>query len=362
MAMIACNRRGSMLMLVVVLGAATMILLLALVSFSMGSITFTAGRTNYISSLQVAETALNQGARHMNVDPNVLPAPIPQDLPVSGHTAIVNYLKNTAPGYIQGNLKMIKQLPDFIIGVGTDKQYTRVVRARYGVQPLPTAPSAMYMNAANVNPNVTGAAMTVHGEDFRALSTIANGSGAPVKGIGVTNAASLQSWIDLYNQNNMKSKKGNITGSGGTTPNLANVGNVLNIPNIASAYEAAATRIVTDTNISTNAVWGTPGDPEIVVVENSTRIQATLSGTGVLVVKGDLELRGNFTWQGLVLVLGSFTVGSGSAEVWGAMLLNKEDASININIGGSFDMRYSTEALGFLGNVTYLMKNTWEEF
>ena len=187
-------------------------------------------------------------------------------------------------------------------------------------------------------------------------------------GIAVTNDDSLQSWLDLFDQPNMKNKKNAISGVA-ASPDVANLGEIPDITDMVELYEQGATLVVDgNTNISgaeevtpLMTTWGTPDAPEIVVIKNEVQIQGNVSGCGVLIIEGDLELRGNFEWQGIVIVKGNFTVGQGSAEIWGAMVVEDPNATVNVQTSGSFDLRYSTEAINFIRNAIVVYRDSWEE-
>jgi len=89
--------------------------------------------------------------------------------------------------------------------------------------------------------------------------------------------------------------------------------------------------------------WGDPLLPSepcggyfpVIYSSGDTRIQSGGMGQGILLVDGDLDLRGNFTFHGVVIVQGSFeTQGSGNRIVGGVMASNAnlEEQSL---VGGS---------------------------
>ncbi len=361
----AHNRRGSGLMMVIVLGMAAMILIIAAISFAYGSITFAATRTNYINALMLAETALNKTIKTAHISPtsfnNV------QKVPANpGYTgqALVDWLWESAPGIALGtDKKMCLQEGDFAIGVAKDGNYIRSVRVKYTTATPPTLPAAMYIHANNVNPIMKGGALNIDGKDYLALSKTPNGPGAAVHGLGTSTQAGYQAWIDLFKTNPMKNKKDNIRGKG-PIPDVVNVGSLPTLTDLINLYTQYATlTIAGDYNISgpNDGSWGTPASPEIVLIKNNTKISGNVSGCGVLVVEGDCVLTGNFTWQGIVVVKGNLQVGQGSAEIWGAMLIENPNATVEVDLRGSFDCRYSTQALNYLRNFMIIRRDTWEE-
>ncbi len=89
--------------------------------------------------------------------------------------------------------------------------------------------------------------------------------------------------------------------------------------------------------------WGDPLNPTapcgsyfpIIYVAGSARMQSGGVGQGILLVEGDLDLRGNFAFYGIVIVQGSFaTQGSGNRIIGGVSAGN---ASLDNQamIGGS---------------------------
>jgi hypothetical protein len=229
-------------------------------------------------------------------------------------------------------------------------------------------PAAMYIHSQNVLPDINGNSTKIDGNDYGALSTLPNGTGADEHGIAVSTDASKQSWLNLFKQPNMKNKKDAISGVA-PSPDVENLGDLPPITDMVELYEQGATLIVDgDNNISGAEevtplmdTWGTPSAPEIVVIKNTVSIQGNVSGCGVLIIEGNLELKGNFEWQGIVIVKGNFTVGIGSAEIWGAMVIENPNATVSVQTSGSFDLRYSTEAISFVRNAIIVFRDSWEE-
>jgi len=62
---------------------------------------------------------------------------------------------------------------------------------------------------------------------------------------------------------------------------------------------------------------GSPGDYRVVVVNGNCEFGGA-AGYGILLVRGDLTVRGNFTWNGLILVIGQGTmrVTSSTTTAW----------------------------------------------
>ena len=89
--------------------------------------------------------------------------------------------------------------------------------------------------------------------------------------------------------------------------------------------------------------WGNPENPKaacfewypIIHVTGSANIQSGGVGQGILLVDGDLDLRGNFAFYGLIIVQGTMeTQGSGN-RVWGGVMASNADFDTQALTGGS---------------------------
>lgn len=90
-------------------------------------------------------------------------------------------------------------------------------------------------------------------------------------------------------------------------------------------------------------------------VPGSVKLTSDASGSGILIVDGDLEINGGLNWYGLILVRGkvSFTGGAGaSTNLYGAILAGDDVSATNQvqsdNFGGSINFHYDVCALNSL--------------
>jgi Tfp pilus assembly protein PilX len=87
-------------------------------------------------------------------------------------------------------------------------------------------------------------------------------------------------------------------------------------------------------------------------IPGSVKLTSAASGSGILIVDGDLEINGGLDWYGLVLVRGkvSFTGGAGqNVNLYGAILagedVNATDQAQTDTFGGSINFHYDICAL-----------------
>jgi Tfp pilus assembly protein PilV len=91
-------------------------------------------------------------------------------------------------------------------------------------------------------------------------------------------------------------------------------------------------------------------------IPGSVKLTSAASGSGILIVDGDLEINGGLNWYGLILVRGkvSFTGGAGqSTNLYGSILAGDDVSATNQaqtdNFGGSINFQYDVCALTRLG-------------
>src|SRR5438094_880902 len=85
-------------------------------------------------------------------------------------------------------------------------------------------------------------------------------------------------------------------------------------------------------------------DPSGVTVKGAGNVE----GVGILIVEGDLTIQGSLSFSGLIIVRGrtrviGTTTETGNATLYGALWTN----DLNLTIGGSAVMNYSSAALAF---------------
>ena len=102
-----------------------------------------------------------------------------------------------------------------------------------------------------------------------------------------------------------------------------------------------------------SGVWGTALLPKITHITGNATLTGSLTGWGVLIIDGDMALRGGFTFNGLVICLGDADVngaggGGDVAKVWGTLLIREStssDLSDELRVGGSGNVYYSSQTL-----------------
>jgi hypothetical protein len=111
-------------------------------------------------------------------------------------------------------------------------------------------------------------------------------------------------------------------------------------------------------NVNGNVTFGTVASPQITYFPGNSGVtikgNGNASGAGILIIEGDLTIQGSFDFKGLVIVRGKTLVTAsdetevtGNATVYGSIWTN----DVNLNVGGSAIVYYSTQALQLANQV-----------
>jgi hypothetical protein len=96
---------------------------------------------------------------------------------------------------------------------------------------------------------------------------------------------------------------------------------------------------------------GTPAAPQITYLPGTgsgVTENGTATGAGIMIVENALNINGNFTFDGLIIVRGTTQVTdvTGSASIFGSIWTT----DFNLTVGGHADIQYSSQALALAGN------------
>jgi len=93
------------------------------------------------------------------------------------------------------------------------------------------------------------------------------------------------------------------------------------VADVVTSLSFAADNIITP-GAYTGASWGSAGDIQVTFCEGDLDIR-NITGYGILAVNGDLDLRGNISWNGLIIISGETRLdGGGLLTIYGAVIAN----------------------------------------
>jgi Tfp pilus assembly protein PilX len=160
------------------------------------------------------------------------------------------------------------------------------------------------------------------------------------------------------------------------TPRIAYGATNMDVQTIVDTLKEHATHTYAVTSATHSGMnWGTPTpgatlqDPSSCSVQNvvryttnNTYIRLTggSSGCGILLVEGDLDVHGSFSWYGPVIVTGSVTLtGGGNKNITGALLAGgSADADL---VGGNANIVYCSPAVKNQTENLPLKSLSWRE-
>ena len=238
-------------------------------------------------------------------------------------------------------------------GVINGVQHNILVEAKLS-SIFPNVESALTVFGDSVSFTNSGKSWTIDGRDWNIDGTL--GSAPAVNGIGVQTSKAADDVKEQLTQNEVTDR---VLGTGGT-PSVGQFG-VTDLVALQAFYKAHATITLPAGNYASNAVFGTLAIPEIVYVPGNLEWSGVISGAGILVVDGQLIMKGKVKWEGIILSLsGDVKIelgGTGTPSISGTIWVGNSDPSkvTNVHVNGTPDVKYSYQTLAMvLGNLGLL--------
>jgi hypothetical protein len=356
------GRREEGLALVLTLFAIATLLMVAAVGLNIGASTAQATR-NYRGASRVhmvAESGISQalqiingpGVIHMQNDVVTPWSGLygTQNRPFAPHSGFTYYVSTYADAADPKNRGRLVGK-----GYGSEGERNSVVATVIRSDVPTTAPGAIYLaNDSATNATFVGNAFAVDGNDHN--YTGGYGPNPPVPGISTRNDSNTQEAINSLNG----TQKDNVTGlnysagppvvpSISTSPAAPSATQLSTMINDILAGPPVVPGNNTD-QINGNATFGTTAAPVVTYFNNPGGVvikgNGNASGAGIMIVEGDLTIQGTLEFKGLILVRGKTNVSAdttvtGNATVYGSLWTS----DLNLNVGGSAIVYYSTQAL-----------------
>jgi hypothetical protein len=151
-------------------------------------------------------------------------------------------------------------------------------------------------------------------------------------------------------------------------------GTVAGAEDLAATFRSNADSDLTGPVALTEAQVGTTANRKIVFVDGDATL-GPVNGAGILIVTGQLTLSGNFSYNGLIMVIGKGNLqrnGGGTGEINGSIYVAKTrdnaDAllsdlgipTFDTSGGGNSDIRYDASQLANAGGTKFLRKS-WQQ-
>jgi len=248
---------------------------------------------------------------------------------------------------------LVRGFPELIItaagrkGVGAKTVTVEAVK-----WPLPPMPGSVY---AEGDMNFSGNSFYIDGHDHDFTAPYDTVAGAtPLPGIASPNKAGAIAGTLTSQQED------NVQGSG-AEPSVQTSPLDLDIPAIAAGWtQMADLTYVGNQNNPNTSGWGTIGDLKIVHITGDLDVSGNNTGAGVLVIDGTFHMGGTFNYNGIVIVLGDMDiVGGGNAKqvVGGVMVQGTVTGTSQVN--GNVKMVYSSAMIQQLYSLTRYQISSW---
>ena len=244
-----------------------------------------------------------------------------------------------------------------------------------------TAPGAIYLANNNAtDSDFQGNNFLVDGRDYNTDGTLKVG-GTAMPGIATRTEANTNEAIASLAQDD-GDQLDNVQGLGfqagppvvpsvKTAPTGANVAQLNALVDSLLAQPGVNTYDTSKINNSNKAIYMAPptggcgigccgggtNNPKIshfTADQLQLKFNGNITGCGVMIVDGDMDIQGTIDFLGLIIVRGATVISTdselgitGNATVYGSLWTS----NLNLNVGGSAIVRYSTSALAFANSV-----------
>jgi len=261
-----------------------------------------------------------------------------------------------------------------ILSIGTIGNFTKIVEIDVKKGEFPDVPSAVTLNG-DVPPSgfqtPTSNNFDVFGDDAAGIEPAVNAVGViglGTSGVNVEDAISAGAdYSDSYCGENEPPVAGSCAGG----PDIDDVSGELGgqlltaagLLTLIDSMESAATH----TTCPNTSAWGSSASPRVTVVRGDCNVPNNVDGWGLLVVNGALDMGGNGSWNGLIIVVDDTVCNpngaggtphyaasvAGTAQINGGIFVASviagqlDDACLNFNGGGGSNggVQYNSETV-----------------
>ena len=154
----------------------------------------------------------------------------------------------------------------------------------------------------------------------------------------------------------------NVEGDGGE-PSITSALTDYDLIGMIEQYSSLADETHPGGTIANGTIpdWGGIDDFKIIHVTSDLHITGDVTGGGLLLLEGDLDCTGQFTWYGMIINTGEimFSGGGNEIHIFGA-LMSQGGVSTNA-VGGNADVKYSSAMLTKLTAFNPYRISAWTE-
>ena len=237
---------------------------------------------------------------------------------------------------------------------GTQGTAQRRIQVEAVRAPFITPNSAIYTESDDFQ--FMGTQFLISGQDWNPETNSVVAGASEVSGIQTTaNPTNISAQLQNNQINNVEGV--------GSEPSIIPAPYNYDVQGMIDSYKGMADDVSAGGTISNGSLpdWGSWNDYKIVYVTNDLHISGSLVGGGLLLLEGNLDVSGSFTWYGLVINTGAitFTGGGGDIHIYGSVI--SEGGFTTNRVGGNADVLYSSMALAKLAAFNPYRVSAWTE-
>ncbi|MBI2360364.1 MAG: hypothetical protein HYV04_15935 [Deltaproteobacteria bacterium] len=306
------------------------------------------------TALQVADTGIQHALAVIPSGYNFNYTSTTEVVPLTAHPTLTGFSYRVTAINTAGGVQAILTST----ATGPNNSATKVVtayvsRGTYGLG----ATSLPGSTAAATETNFSGTSFSINGTDQC-------GAAPAVPGIAVTDSE-LQTEItnNTTSDGGLASNQMNLVTGAGGSPSVSKVAPMeQSVTEMANAYLCVILTCTggvppdvdctqpSDTVLCgqnyTGETWGTSITPQITQIKGNAQISGNVTGYGVLIVDGALDIAGTFEFHGLVIARGDIQVQiAGNAGIYGSLMLGESvtyDPQVELDVRGNATIRYNS--------------------
>jgi len=300
------------------------------------------GFDKYANARNIAHTGVNMMLRRLDRNDTTITGPL-------GRSQTAWLMTNLMSGLCTVSVRLTHPPVLDTIDITSKSMYidtTRSMSLRLfrSPVPFPAIGEALGLRIPSVDVGASGTANNIDGRDHSLDGGTIVGTGLP--GVGVLNST------DSGDVDNVR--KLNITTSSGVSQIVVDPG--MSDPSAyVQDYINAADYVYPAGTYGSNMTWGDTSHPVIVYANGQSgdvSFNGNITGCGILVVRGTLNIGGSFLFRGLIITYNDVTINQdtlslgahGEPEVVGAILA-AGNANSDVSLKGNVQISYSSAAL-----------------
>jgi hypothetical protein len=326
--------RGALLVTLLVVMVPLLLLVVGATSVMMGRNSKLLQELQETKALLAAEAAVEEAAQRAQAGALVLETIVPRDFAAGVTNSYVATSLATDDDDNDGD-GLIDEADERAFEIIATGRHARAVRrvSAIVIEPAPLPSFSAAILALGTPDITTRGTARVSGFDTNINGTRAPAAG-DVAGIATEPPNDTAGLLSRYTRIGSSA----VVGS----PPFDTTATTYNLPGVMATVQNSVGNYVPPGTITTNLGSAAAGSWQVSYCPGNLQVSGNMTGAGILLVQGNLTVTGTMRWDGLVVVLGDYSSG-GSSLINGALI--QGPGGRVINVFGTSVVRYSSAAL-----------------